>query len=362
MPKLQIIVSPKSGISYHRFVNPLSYLDMGTDWTIEMLWFGEDEHKIDCDILWYSKYLRTDVKWLKKLQEKGTKIIVDVDDHWELPPSHHVYQQWKDTGRDKVTLENIKMADLVTCSTMKIQSIVRPYNKNTVVLPNAFPYGQPEYCPQSGEQREKMSFIYSGGSSHYTDVKLLEGKFRRLSSDSSVVKSAEFLLAGYEPQMKKMYHSPADRSADNNNYTLTESRGEWDKMASVFKQTNSYKVLPSVNLDHYLRYYDIADVALIPLVDNTWNGYKSVLKVLEASTRKLPVICSKVEPYYPELKDYKGIMWVENNNWVDPIKWCIKNPQGVKVMGEQLAEDIWENYNLITINETRKQILNSLMN
>lgn len=361
MPKLQIVVSPKSGISYHRFVNPITYLNMGQEWTCELLWFGEDEHRIDCDVLWYSKYLMTEPKWIQKLKDRGTKIVVDIDDNWILPPSHPSYKQWVAAKRDVVTLENIKLADVVTCSTMKIQDIVRPYNKNTVVLPNAFPYGRDQYQPaEYADERDKMTFIYSGGSSHYQDVKLLEGKFKRLGSDAWVVKNSEYLLAGYEPQQKRVYATKEDRQANNDRYATIQSRGEWDKMASVFKQTNSYRILPSVNLDEYLSYYDMADVSLIPLTDHSWNSYKSVLKVLEAATRKLPVICSKVEPY-TDLIPCEGIMWINNNQWYDSIKYCIKNPQYVKDMGEKLAGWIWKEYDLITWNETRKQLLNSLV-
>jgi hypothetical protein len=64
MPKLQIVVTKQSGVSYHRFVNPISYLDLGPDWTAELLWLGQDESKIDCDVLWYSKYLVTEPMFL----------------------------------------------------------------------------------------------------------------------------------------------------------------------------------------------------------------------------------------------------------------------------------------------------------
>jgi len=360
MKKLQVFVSPNSGISYHRFVNPLSYLNMGEEWNVELMWFGEDEHKIDCDVLWFSKYLITEPKWLRKLQDKGTKIIVDIDDNPNLPMSHPFYKKWKDSKRDEVTIENIKLADVVTCSTVKVQEFVRQYNKNTVVIPNAFPYGHDTYQPTEYDQRDKMTFIYSGGSSHYNDVKLLEGKFKRIGSDSYMVNNSEYLLAGYEAQQRRRYYTMQDELAGNNNFTVSQVHGEWDKMAAVFANTNSYRILPSINLDEYLEYYSMADVALIPLGDKSWNRYKSILKVLEASCKKLPVICSKVAPY-TELEHCEGIMWVENNNWLDHIKWCIKNPQGVKDKGEQVAEYIWKNYQLTVWNETRKQLLNSLV-
>ncbi len=361
MPKLQVVCQQNSGISYHRLVNPLTYLDMGSDWTIELLWFGQDEYKIDCDVLWYSKYLMMDVSEVKKIQAGGTKVIVDIDDNPHLPLSHPRYKDWVKAGRDIATIENLKIADIVTCSTMKIQELVRQYNKNTVVIPNALPYGQGMYQPKEQPEHEKMTFIYSGGVTHYQDVKLMEGKFRRIGSDPWMKKDTEYLLAGYVPQQKKHYKTKQDQLAMNENYVLSQSRGDWDKMASVFKQTNSYRILPSLPLNEYIQYYEQADVSLIPLTTQSWNTYKSVLKVMEAATKHLPAICSKVDPYWGELKEYDGITWVENNDWYTNIKNHARNRQWSKEQGITLAEQVWKNYNLFTINDIRKQLLNRLV-
>jgi hypothetical protein len=353
MPKLQIVVTKQSGVSYHRFVNPISYLDLGPDWSAELLWFGQDESKIDCDVLWYSKYLVTEPMFLEKIKEKGTKIIVDVDDDWELPPSHPLYRIWKDSGRDKRTVENIKLADVVTCSTLKLQDKIRQYNKNTIVIANALPFGHSVYQPLPSEPREKMTFIYAGGSSHYNDLKLLQGKFKRIGTDSWIKERAQFFMAGYLPEQVNVKAQGV--------VLKKQIFGEWDKMASIFAATNSYRILPSDELDTYINYFDMADVSLIPLTDHPWNSYKSNLKILESSAKHLPVICSKVEPYYPEMKNYPGIIWVEKNDWIEPIKWSIKNPGAVKDMGESLAEKVWEDYNIQKWNEVRKQLLISLI-
>lgn len=353
MPKLQIVVTKQSGVSYHRFVNPISYLDLGPDWTAELLWFGQDEGKIDCDILWYSKYIVTEPLFLERIKNNGTKIIVDIDDDWELPVSHPLYQIWKSSGRTERTLANIKLADVVTCSTLKIQEKVRKYNKNTVVIANALPFGHDVYQPLPSEPREKMAFLYAGGSSHYNDLKLLQGKFQRIGGDSWIKERAEFLMAGYLPQQ-------VDVNVQGN-VLKKQIFGEWDKMAAIFTATNSYRILPSDDLDTYINYFDMADVSLIPLTEHSWNGYKSNLKILESSAKHVPVICSKTEPYYPEMKDYPGIMWVEKNDWLSHIKWCIKNPAVVKDMGEQLAEKVWQDYHIHKWNEVRRQLFNSLV-
>ena len=132
-------------------------------------------------------------------------------------------------------------------------------------------------------------------------------------------------------------------------------------MKYVFSQTNSFKILPSTNLDDYINYYDQADVALVPLCKSDWNSYKSELKIMEAGCKQIPVICSNVEPY-STLKGKPGIMWVDTpDDWIKHIRYCIKNPEFVKEQGQALSEWVKEEFDLLKWNETRKQVLKNLI-
>lgn len=361
--KIQFVVQPYSGISYHRLINPMEFMKLNEGDSAEMLWHGRDEHLIKCDILYYSKFLSTDVSILKQMKKlnKDMKIVVDVDDSWEMSPSHPVYEIWKRNGVAERVIENIEYADLVICTTLKLQDKIRKYNKNTVVIPNAFPFGHDVYKPIPVESNGKMRFIYVAGSTHVPDVNLLDGKFKRMGGDPFIKNNAEFILAGYEPTEIPRYHTKKDYLEMNNNYTMVKINGPWDRMKHVFSQTNSYKILPSTNLDEYINFYDQADVAIIPLCKNDWNSYKSELKLIEAGCKHIPVICSDVEPYNL-LKGKPGIMWVETpDDWIKHIKYCIKNPQFVKDQGAALAEWVKNDYDLLKWNVVRKQVLENLV-
>lgn len=359
---IQAVIVEKSGLSYHRIVNPFEYMPWKEGDKHSLLWIGEGEMAINCDVLLYNKYIATPPEMLKMLQANGTKIVVDVDDMWDLPVWHPEYSNWVKSGKKEYIEENIKLADLVICTSMYLQDKVRGLNKNTVVIPNAFPYGYENYKPMPNEMG-KMVFMYMGGVTHLQDVKLLEGKFRRIGSDSWIKDNATFILAGYERSRRIMYRTREDRDAGNNNYITEEvTGGPYDHMKAVFSYTNSYDVYPTASLDEYINYYDMADVALVPLVDNEWNRCKSVLKIAEAGCKEIPVICSKVEPYWPELKNCPGIMWVEKpDDWMTHIKWCIKNPQKVKDMGKELGVYCREHYDLLKWNEVRYNVINSLL-
>lgn len=358
--KINFLVSPKSGISYHRLINPMSFYPLGEDVKAEMLWVKKEEHFIDCDILYYNKFIYTDLAILKKMKSSGMKIVLDIDDYWHLPSWHISKKNWELSKLSKFIEENIKLADVVICASMRLQGKVREFNKNTVVIPNAFPYGFENYSPNP-IKRDKMGFIYAGGSTHLKDVELLQGKFMRIGSDDFIKQNAEFILAGYEPTMFRKYETKEDLDKLNDKYVDKQIIGEWDRMSTIFRGTGSYKILPTADLDNYINYYDQADIVLIPLRKDNWNSYKSTLKIMEAACKELPVICSAVEPYYPEFMDYPGIYWVHKpGDWLDHIKYCIKNREKVAQEGKLLAERIKEEYSLLKWNITRKEIFESL--
>lgn len=358
--RVQFIVQPRSGLSYHRLINPMEFMQWDEGDSAQMLYVIEDEHLIDGDILYFNKFIGMEAPQLIALQKKGVKVVVDVDDSWDLPVSHPFYQVWKQRGNRQKVIDNIKLADLVICTTEKLQKKIREINKNTAIIPNAFPFGHDVYTSNPGP-RQKMSFIYVAGSTHLPDVKLLEGKFKRIGSDQWMKDRAQFILAGYEKTIVPKYKSKQDYLEKNGNVVNVKITGVWDRMANIFSQTNSHRVLPSTNLDEYINFYDQADVALIPLCNTDWNSYKSELKIVEAAVKSIPAICSNVEPYNT-LRPCEGIMWVDNNNqWVEWFKYCIKNPNYVKDQGSKLQSWVKDEYDLLKWNETRKQLFKSLM-
>lgn len=359
--RVQFVVHPRSGLSYHRLINPMDFMQWEDGDSGDMLWVIEDEHKIDGDILYFNKFIGMEPEQLRALQKKGVKIVVDVDDSWDIPVGHPFYEVWKQRGNRQKVIDCIKLANIVFCATMKMQNKVRELNKNTAVIPNAFPFGHDNYVPMP-KAHEKTNFIYVAGSSHLPDVKLLEGKFKRLGGDQWMKDRAEFTLAGYEPLMVPKYKTKEDYEAKNQNAIIwVKQQNVWDRMANIFSQTNSHKIFPSTNLDEYINYYDEADVAIVPLCDTDWNSYKSELKIIEAGCKGLPVICSNVEPY-KALRPCDGIMWVERaDQWIDWFKYCIKNPEFVKDQGAKLHAHVSENYDLIKWNEVRMQLFKSLM-
>lgn len=365
MIKVVASVVPQSGIHLHRIVNPIAYMPIQDNIEFSILEYGQTVP--ECDILIFNKWMDITPTQIKELQKKGTKIVVDIDDIWKVPTSHHNYQAITDRGVDKATEENMKLADVVFCTTERLREQILPFNKNVEIIPNGLPFGYDQYTVGDRVRAREISghnktvFMYLAGSTHKDDVEVLHGKFKRIGSDAYLKENAEFVLCGYTQHQTGVYASKEDYLAKNGNYIMKPSRGPYDDMANVFRETGSFRIYPSVDLDNYLNYYDSANVAIAPLQDTFWNRHKSELKVIEAACKKIPIVVSNVPPY-SDMRTYAGIMRVDKpGQWIEHIKYCTKHPQYVKDEGEVLYEQMLEKYDLIKINQKRLQIFRSLL-
>ena len=179
-------------------------------------------------------------------------------------------------------------------------------NKNVIIIPNAIPFGEWQFT-ENKKPSDKVRIFWAGGISHKNDLKILDKNIYRLTKLSDKV---EMVIGGY-----------CDDYA---------SKETWDKMVGYF--THDYKIphtiLTNTSPLKFMCLYENADVMLIPLENNTWNGYKSNLKILEAATKKIPCIVSNVAPYSKD-KDCP-VLWVNTpDDWMKHLKFLINNPNAI---------------------------------
>lgn len=344
------------------------------DMEFSMITQGLGEQNINCDILIYNKYCITSISKLKELKAQGMKIIVDVDDYWNVTPAHPQYDMFIKHNIGGMTEDHIRLADIVFCTTMRLQDKIRQsgLNKNTVVIPNALPFGYDQYTVGDRErgreisQNNKMRFMYLARNNHGDDLQLLEGKFKRIGTEAFIYENAQFIWGGYNSAQKKIYATKEDFEKKTQNYKTQEVPAHKNDqyMANVFRSTKSFVIYPTVDIEYYLNYYDSAEVALAPLKENEWNKYKSPLKIIEAGCKHIPIMCSAVAPYYPDCVEFEqeGVILIKHQeDWLKQIRYCIKNPNYVKDMGEKLFEWTSKEFDLIRWNAVRQQVFESLI-
>jgi hypothetical protein len=323
-----------SGVSFHRLFNPVIYLPKEYAMMTDVL--TEEELEKGYDILFINRYIAgTEVDEVVRLREKyGFKLVVDVDDYWYLDPWHILYGKYQ----TQKVIDHIKVADLVISSNNDLAVQINELNKNWVVIPNALPYGEDQFIDVKSES-DKVRFVYAGSVTHEKDIAILKNPMKRVAGDSMVKNKSTFILCGYSED--KQVAEP------------------WGRMINDYMcgfKVDGY-IRGALPVDQYMNFYNEADACLVPLVDSKFNSMKSNLKVLEAATKNAPVICSNVKPY----ADCKHIIRVNNqSDWFTNIKKVVKDAIYRQEMGLANGEWCRENFNLIKVNNLRKQVFESL--
>ena len=323
-----------SGVSFHRLFNPLIYLPKDYAMMTDVL--TEEELEKGYDILFINRYIAgMEVDEVVRLREKyGFKLVVDVDDYWNLDAWHILYGKYP----TQKVIDHIKVADIVTCSNNDLAVQIDELNPNWIVIPNALPYGEDQFTDVKTES-EKVRFVYAGSITHEKDIAILKNPMKRVAGDAMVKSKSSFILCGY--------------SEDKNVANV------WGRMINDYLcgfNVDGY-IRAALPVDQYMNFYNEADACLVPLVDSKFNSMKSNLKVLEAATKNAPVICSNVKPY----AYCKDIIRVNNqSDWFTNIKKVVKDAIYRQEMGIANGEWCRENFNLIKVNKLRSQIFNAL--
>lgn len=356
--KVAAIVKLNNGCDFYRIVMPTQYMPWQEGDYLKLFYddrvsipeeekeFAANLSEVDSftpDIIFFNRTIETkDATWLKEQKDKGVIIIMDIDDYWELDSKNYLKPYWDQMRMGDKIVANLKVANLVITTNEQLFNQVRKINLNCIVCPNAVPFGSEFYKPLESdfksETDRKMNFLYAGGATHANDLSILKNKFERIGGDTWIQERARFILAGYNPVKKDGVHC------------------EWDKMVSIFKRTKSYEILDTKPIEEHMLFYDIADVVLAPLLRSTFNECKSELKILEASTREIPVIASRVLPF-TVLEAY-DIMW---DDWYTNIKWCVKNPEAAKDMGRKLSEQMKQTHDIKPWSTVRYQVFSHIL-
>jgi glycosyltransferase involved in cell wall biosynthesis len=322
-----------SGVSFHRLFNPVIYLPKQYAMMTDVL--TEEELEKGYDILFINRYIAAmEVDEVVRLREKyGFKLVVDVDDYWNLDAWHILYGKYP----TQKVIDHIKVADLVTCSNNDLAVHIDKLNQNWVVIPNALPYGEDQFTDVKTES-DKVRFVYAGSVTHEKDIAILKNPMKRVAGDSMVKNNANFILCGYSEDKQ-----------------VSET---WGRMINDYMcgfKVDGY-IRGALPVDQYMNFYNEADACLVPLVDSKFNSMKSNLKVLEAATKNAPVICSNVKPY----SECKHIIRVNNQaDWFINIKKVVKDATYRQEMGIANGEWCRENFNLVKVNKLRKQVFES---
>lgn len=327
------VTQKASGCGWHRVLLPLAFMPDSYNHicnapTEEIL------KERNFEIMLYNRFSQFDNDWSET--KKHFKVVIDLDDDWELPYNHPLHQFYE--PQKKRVINNIFNADLVTCTNERIAEKVSKYNKNVKIFPNCIPLGEQQYTELRHES-DKVRIFWAGGSTHMNDIALLKNPIKRFSGLNNI----EMVLGGYTG-------------------TDPVSKEYWDKVHSMFTNGNKLanRKLNGTLPNDYMSHFEHADIMVIPLEDSQWHACKSNLKILEAASKRIACVVSDVEPYNKD-KD-APVLWVKNqSDWFKHISYLVNNPTERVKMGNDLYEWAKEKYNYQKIGTERREAFGNLI-
>jgi glycosyltransferase involved in cell wall biosynthesis len=405
MSKIKVLVVPsdRTGVGYFRSTKPHIALEekYPDEFHVDIEYEPElnnDEWLKQYDVIHYHRTLgayEQQEALLNKLDDLGIATIMDLDDYWSPGQHHPAFLLIKNSGLDKMILNNIRIAKNVTTTTSIFAEEIAKHNKNVYVLPNAIDPNEKQYTP-TPEKSDRLRIGWLGGSSHLKDLEILKGVVGRLHNDGLLDK-VQFVLCGYDlrgtmtiideqtgqqtqrpikPTESVWYHYERIFTED---YTTVSP--EYKEFLLKFKNeeypnvaNEPYRRVWTKPISSYASNYNLFDISLAPIEENIFNKVKSQLKVIEAGFHKKALIAQDFGPYQIDVKNaYQfGGGWDENGNgilietnknhkdWYKFIKKLILEPELVQQLSENLHNTVKNLYSVGAVSDSRRDLYKKL--
>lgn len=402
MSKIKVLALPsdRSGVGKFRTVDPHIFLQNqhGDEFYVDIVYDPpyDLEYYKSYDLICYHRNIGIDfekgVELVEKLNKEGIVTICDIDDYWMPTKDHPIHDVIRVNKINEKIVKCIKTAKYVTTTTSIFAEEISKINKNVFILPNAINPKEGQFTEPTPES-DRIRIGWLGGSSHLSDILLLDQSFSKLTKYKDQV---QFVICGFDTRgtMTEINAQTGEQKKRN----ILPHETVWATYEKVFTQNYStispeYKEYllkytqdpfkdelkePYVRVwtkpvTAYARNYSKFDISLAPLKNHIFNRVKSQLKVIESGFYKKALIASNVGPYTIDLKhamnngnftDGNALLVDENRNhsdWAKYIEKLIKNPNFVADLGERLYETVKDKYDLHKVTKDRAELYKSFL-
>ena len=252
-------------------------------------------------------------KWAK---QRGIKIWVDHDDDLLSVPPHHVnYKTYAGSERQGYVKGCVELADVVTVTNKALQEVYSPYNKNTIIVPNALMSDKPRR-----KANDANVIAWRGGDSHRLDIMSVS---KEINAATMRFRDWKFAYMGNKP---------------------------------VFlpKFPNVEHILP-MKVQEYMDYlYNFAPkIMQVPLVDDAFNRGKSEICAIES------VHCGSacIVPFWWQIPSVK---YTTPEEYATSLTLMLSGEIDLQKHNDLAWEYIQDNWLLEDINKIRVEILKNL--
>lgn len=331
MNKINILVYnvDKAGVGYYRQTNPHKKLQelYPDEFYVE---FENDPKKIMDDdylkqfqILQFHRTITNYEKMptlLAKLKRHGIKVVMDLDDYWELHKEHPAQKLIHKTDPPKSVVENLKMVDYVTTTTKEFAKEIKKYNKNVEVLYNSIDPKEHQFKNTTTDSKRVRVGLVTG-SSHYSDIEQIRDTFIKISSDNTLKDNIQLTLCGFDLRGKKIFY---DYMTDELIQDLSSRQLYNEKMHNLINMVQgNIQFIKGFPSELVLKYQGkitqpVRKEIPIPPTENTWFKYEKLLTNnhrLITDQKYLSYLMQFKQDQYENYQDQPYVRW-----FTKPIK------------------------------------------
>lgn len=232
-------------------------------------------------------------------------IVAEIDDNMLSTPAYNpadtVYNDARFPFR-ALAIEQFKMSDAMVISTPYLQEVYGDLNPNIHVVPNSLDFRVWDNLKHR-RNKDLVRIGWAGGASHNDDLQIIEPVVRKTLEKHP---TAHFCFVHGAPAFLKNI----DRVEVVNQFARIDRYPQ-------FLASRSW------------------DIALAPLVDNSFNRAKSNLRWLEAAGLKVPCVASKVGHFAETIRQAEdGMLCDSEQDWLDSIDFLIHDENARRKMGK----------------------------
>jgi hypothetical protein len=248
----------------------------------------------------------------------GVKLWCDWDDNLlAVPMDNPAYLIYSDKSVKEAVIGCLTLADVVSVTTEDLRQSYLPYNKNIMVIPNAF---NDTLIKRNKKPREKV-VLWRGSDTHQRDIETYKPAIDKVCTHWN---SISFLYIGYAPWKLEI--------------------------------TPNIKLARAVDTMLYLEQIQVIAplVMQVPLHDNLFNRCKSNIAAIEGAFAGAACLV-------PEWWQMEGaIKYKDNKSYYEGLNALLKGEVDVEKSNARSWEYIQANLLLSEVNKMRVQLIENL--
>jgi hypothetical protein len=302
---------PTTGMELYRLYYPY-FNGLGqthtTDFSVRHITYEYLESQpaaaLEDDVYVFSRLQHVEVA--EKVLAADKKLVVDVDDYWNLHKEHPRAGTDENNRYVSNLTAVLQKAHLVTCTTDELAKHCSwDLNVNAVVIKNTIPASDKQFHGDA-LPHSKVRFGWIGGVFHHNDIFQLYDGLKKLYTTPELNDKYQICLGGFNPNGEYQRYEKiftCDNYAVRNDTDYLDYLGQYSPGLDHIGYNKPYRRMWAKPVTQYGQMYREIDVALIPLAGGLpFNECKSELKLIEAGMTGKAAIVSDVLPYSPHLQ------------------------------------------------------------